>query len=189
MANTKSKSKTTKKKGSVFSKINFGSTKTRIIVTLLVFGVIGGGFTVYKSFAATSEISFKSSNGGLTCMVKTNCTRVRAPEKGNNYVLKLTGSDKYFISGSARGFSNFSLPIGSTTSCVTAKGYGFLKIRFADNISLGDVAVTDTSTYKLYCGTANAWRVTNTAPNLMWVEYTAGTAPVYVSAIGAKTTY
>lgn len=182
MASVKPKSKTTKKKGSIFSKINFGSTKTRIIVTLLVFGVIGGGFTVYKSFAATPGIAFKSSNGGLTCMAGTNCTKVRAPEKGNDYVLKLSAGDKYFVSGAAKGFSTFSLPLGTTKACVTAKGYGFLRLRFSDNISLGDIAVTDKTSYKIYCG-PTSWRNTNTAKNLLWTEYIGGTAPVYVSSL------
>lgn len=42
-----------KKKQSLLSKINFKSPKTRIILTVALFAVVGGGVMVFKSFAST----------------------------------------------------------------------------------------------------------------------------------------
>lgn len=44
---------TKKKKQSLLTKLNLSSPKNRIILTVALFAVVGGGITVYKSFAAS----------------------------------------------------------------------------------------------------------------------------------------
>ncbi len=99
MANTKSKSKTTKKKGSTFSRINFGSTKTRIIVTLLVFGVIGGGLLVYRSYAATqNQWNYNVSSGTLKITSKLRGSEpVKETVKNSKLVAQLDTGDKVTV--------------------------------------------------------------------------------------------
>lgn len=54
-----------KKKQSLFSKINSKSPKTRGIIILATFAVIGGGVMVFRSFAATGASVYTVGNGNL----------------------------------------------------------------------------------------------------------------------------
>ncbi len=60
--------KTTKKpKKSLVDRVNFRSRKTQFFLTALIFAVVGGGWLVYKSFAATQNaFTYVVHNGGLT---------------------------------------------------------------------------------------------------------------------------
>jgi hypothetical protein len=60
------KSKQTKLKS---SKVNFKSTKVQLLATALIFAVIGGGFLLYKSFAATALNSYQFSVAKCTATV------------------------------------------------------------------------------------------------------------------------
>jgi hypothetical protein len=60
------KSKQTKLKS---SKVNFKSTKVQLLATALIFAVIGGGFLLYKSFAATALNPYQFSVAKCTATV------------------------------------------------------------------------------------------------------------------------
>lgn len=56
--------KVTKKKNKS-SRLNFSSTKTRALVIVFAFAVIGAGVMAYKSFAAPYGTRYTAANGGL----------------------------------------------------------------------------------------------------------------------------
>jgi len=60
--------KTSSKKKSFLSKINFSSRKTQFMATILVIAVAGAGYFTFKSFAATGTqiASYTVANGQLT---------------------------------------------------------------------------------------------------------------------------
>lgn len=71
---SKTKRNTTQssKWGGLTKRLNFRSTKTRFIVTLLVFGIVGGGLMVYRSFAATGY----TWSAGQIMILKANAAAV-----------------------------------------------------------------------------------------------------------------
>lgn len=80
-----SKSSKQTKKSSIFSKINWGSKKVQLLLVVLIFGVIGGGYYVYKSSAATAiESRMASTLGG-----GSNVTDVYSDNKRGQVVKRL----------------------------------------------------------------------------------------------------
>lgn len=69
--------KTVTKKRSLFSRINFKSPKTRGVLVLLAFALVGGGFMVYRSFAATvTTVQSFSVNAKTIGCVGGSCGQV-----------------------------------------------------------------------------------------------------------------
>lgn len=122
----------TAKKQSVFSKINFKSPKTRIILTIALFAIVGGGVMVFRSFADSNLASFNVSNAGIeqNPLIRTAVDIVADPDPGKNgnKVYKLT-AQPYDNRGSIAGYAKTkgyvyigkgSVP-GATRACAMVK--------------------------------------------------------------------
>lgn len=121
-----------KKKQSIFSKIKPNSLKTRIILTVALFAVVGGGIMVFKSFADTNLASFNVSNTGIeqNPLIRTALDIVADPDPGKNgnKVYKMT-AQPYDNRGSIAGYAKTkgyvyigkgSVP-GATRACAMVK--------------------------------------------------------------------
>lgn len=49
------------------SKINFRSKRVQLLLTIAIFGLIGGAWFTYRSFAATVVFTGTVANSGLRC--------------------------------------------------------------------------------------------------------------------------
>ncbi len=91
-----------KQKQSLVSKLKLNTLKGRILATVLVFAVIGGGFAVYKSFAATNETIFTYDvargtmiKGGSGSSYVSRSTNQVDNNKANHPVVRLTKVGDY----------------------------------------------------------------------------------------------
>lgn len=142
------KSTNSKQKQSLISKLKLNTLKGRILTTVLVFAVIGGGFAVYKSFAATPYRSFVYDVARGT-MIKggAGATYYSESSKSNKTVVKLTKKNDY-----VKIFDNtygITIPTNQIFDfCITAKPE--LKETYA--ILYNDT----TDNYPIVAGTWNA---------------------------------
>ncbi len=124
---------TAKKKQSIFSKINLKSPKTRGIIILLAFAVIGGGVMVFRSFAATTQ-SFGYDPSQGTLKGGPGASIITEPGKNNLPVVTVANGGyatvdnpvhgitigagqnaQYCIYGTGGGSGNIRVDVSSTT--------------------------------------------------------------------------
>lgn len=116
---TKSSKKSTKvNKNNILSKLKFKSKKVQFLTVILSFALIGGGFMVYKSFAATPVNLYKQCLPSNCLNARTlgiSATRQTDPQKNNMEMYMLT-------KGGVAYTSTMTLPGNATMKyCVTVK--------------------------------------------------------------------
>ncbi len=133
--------KQSKQKKSVLNKLGGLSKRSKFIVVVLIFAVLGGGYLTYKSFAATagtnpiSEVAADSIFSG-----EPGCNRniIQDPAKNNMRVMQI-----YCPPGKSYSLNNTYLlsgypvkwPQGTYKNCVTAKGVGKLVVDGSSDIA------------------------------------------------------
>ncbi len=157
--------KQSKQKKSVLNKLGGLSKRSKFIVVVLIFAVLGGGYLTYKSFAATaapaSVVTFGDklrlnsywSNGSTA-----NCTdnRVNDASKNNAVVLQIYCPPQKFwrVQSGAKG-PDVIFPRGSYTICTMVKGVGKFRVyqRSESNETYHQSAIFSINSpdYKEYC--------------------------------------
>lgn len=107
-----------KKNKSFLSKINFKSPKTRGLLIILLFAVIGGGVMVFRSFAATNVIeswSYNASNNLLAPSAVGGCSAQKVTETSKS------GAAVYNLACSNNNVSGMTFAAVSTIGAAGAK--------------------------------------------------------------------
>jgi hypothetical protein len=152
--------KQSKQKKSVLNKLGGLSKRSKFIVVVLIFAVLGGGYLTYKSFAATATVA-PIQTFAEAMLVNGNpnkCTsnKVQDPAKNNLVVLNIYCPPKNkFVAYNAYSQDKVFWPQGTYQNCVIAKGVGKFRISQGGNTDykgLGskDYSIND-STYREYC--------------------------------------
>ncbi len=150
--------KQSKQKKSVLNKLGGLSKRSKFIVVVLIFAVLGGGYLTYKSFAATAgPASITNSGAGLYFDDWENgCTsnKVNDSAKNNALVLQINCT-KFWQVGSSSGTLSVRWPQGTYINCVMAKGFGSFGVTQGGNTDYaGDGAkfyTINSPDYKEYC--------------------------------------
>ena len=146
--------KKSKQKKSVLNKLGGLSKRSKFIVVVLIFAVLGGGYLTYKSFAATagpSLIRSEAVNLKFLDDLKNPpyCTskQVRDPAKNNMIVLQIYCPPGHTWNVSdERTSENYLItwPEGTSKVCLEAKGVGKLRVE-------GAYHEINSPDYKVYC--------------------------------------
>ena len=121
--------KQSKQKKSVLNKLGGLSKRSKFIVVVLIFAVLGGGYLTYKSFAATAapasirqEAAYLRFSGGKGCNKKL----VPEPAKNNQVVMQIYCPPGGYFTVSSNGslIPSVKWPRGSYKNCIVAKGVG-----------------------------------------------------------------
>jgi hypothetical protein len=136
--------KPAQKKRNILSKINLQSPKTRGLVLVLAFALVGGGVLVFRSFAATSArlITTSANDGTLICAKGTGCSLIADGDAKAG--AKVISFDK---GGTIVTQSIFATTKGIYKVCVTAKGQGGLSIAPAG----ASLLFTNANSYETKC--------------------------------------
>ena len=175
--------KKSKQKKSVLNKLGGLSKRSKFIVVVLIFAVLGGGYLTYKSFAATAGPSSSISVGAnLRFSGDTGCTsnKVNDPGKNNLTVMQIYCPPKKAWSVNSNYTTNsvVTWPQGTYKNCVVAKGVGKFSItqggktEFNAGVAYYDINSPD---YKTYC----SYAVTIGSPGLRFFSSDSGTVANY----------
>lgn len=147
-----------KKKQSRFSKMSslLNTTTGRLVATILVFAVVGGGIFVFKSFAATSSWTYTIDTGTMeassTNTAKCKVSKVRDPSFYNSTIANMSCSSDGEATAYARnvvGAANRSYQ-----ACAWVKGSGKIVVSLNGLATTGVVNKlydVSSSGYKKYC--------------------------------------
>ena len=133
--------KKSKQKKSVLNKLGGLSKRSKFIVVVLIFAVLGGGYLTYKSFAAIAIQNAPKTNIRLAEYLILNsgsgCTsnNVNDPAKNNLKVMNIycPPNTQGKISATANPSAiRYLYPAGSTQVCITAKGRGLIILTDSD---------------------------------------------------------
>jgi len=166
--------KQSKQKKSVLNKLGGLSKRSKFIVVVLIFAVLGGGYLTYKSFAATagpSPVRVEAVN--LAVSVGPGCTENKStdPAKNNMRVMNIYCPPKknFYQVVSSRTTAQVTLPRGTYKTCVMAKGVGKFVIGGATinrdpaeakyNINSPDYKEYCTNTATIGSGGQNFWQL------------------------------
>ena len=123
--------KQSKQKKSVLNKLGGLSKRSKFIVVVLIFAVLGGGYLTYKSFAATAgPAPIVTTNANFYLWNDTGCTsnKVNDASKNNALVMNIyCPPGKFFaIWNPALNYNTtFAIwPQGTYKNCATVKGVG-----------------------------------------------------------------
>ncbi len=149
---TKKTVKTNQKKGFL------DNTRNRFVVTVLFIAILGGGFFVYKSFAATASWTFLPS-GGLSTAATAPCKAAKATEASKNNLaiinLSCTGSGGSASASVVGSAIPVSLVNQSFRLCATIKGTGYVNVGLSvptlSGNSTTNTSVPATGSYKDAC--------------------------------------
>jgi hypothetical protein len=148
--------KQSNQKKSVLNKLGGLSKRSKFIVVVLIFAVLGGGYLTYKSFAATAgpaPIVTVAEN-----MFVKGCTsnKVQDPGKNNLVVMNIACPPKRgWVASNVYRQNMIFWPSGTYKVCVLAKGVGKFRISQGGNVDFNGLGsknydIND-STYKEYC--------------------------------------
>jgi hypothetical protein len=157
--------KQSKQKKSVLNKLGGLSKRSKFIVVVLIFAVLGGGYLTYKSFAATaapaSVVTFGDKlklNSYWSTSGTGNCTdnRVNDASKNNAVVLQIyCPPQKFWRVQSDATRPTVFFPQGSYTICTMIKGVGKFRVyqRSESNSTYHQSAIFSINSpdYKEYC--------------------------------------
>ena len=159
--------KQSKQKKSVLNKLGGLSKRSKFIVVVLIFAVLGGGYLTYKSFAATAIQNAPKTNimlaEYLSLYDSPGCTsnNVNDPAKNNLKVMNVycpPNTKGQFWAGSPN-VVKYLYPAGSTQVCITAKGRGLIILKDSDRDNSSGYTNYPTKRYELnspdykeYCG-------------------------------------
>ena len=153
--------KQSNQKKSVLNKLGGLSKRSKFIVVVLIFAVLGGGYLTYKSFAATPNYGpapIQTLGANLRFSGDTGCTSNTSadPAKNDAKVINVYCPPKkaWKVSPDYTG-QEVTWPRGTYKNCVVAKGVGKFRISQGGNTDykgLGskDYSIND-STYREYC--------------------------------------
>ncbi|MEI6480705.1 MAG: hypothetical protein WCO19_00180 [Candidatus Saccharibacteria bacterium] len=161
-----------KKKQSLFSKLGakLRTPKGRLVATFLIFGAIGGGVLVYKSFAATPpsqtwNYTLGAGNAELQLYPASKCTsnKVADPKKNNMLVANIScpandpGLSVVRTIGAYLPASYIGSNIRACAYIQGLIGHAVIQFQVMDQGTLGDsfrysyVDKVNSSTYGYYC--------------------------------------
>jgi hypothetical protein len=155
--------KQSKQKKSVLNKLGGLSKRSKFIVVVLIFAVLGGGYLTYKSFAATAAVApiqtlaekmlFNGYSNGCTS------NKVTDASKNNALVMNIyCPPNKAWDIYTSSGTMTVRWPRGTYKNCVMAKGVGKFSITQdgnSDNEGQGAKYYNINSPdYKEYCSNA-----------------------------------
>ena len=157
--------KKSKQKKSVLNKLGGLSKRSKFIVVVLIFAVLGGGYLTYKSFAYTTNPDGSVSNPSIVSYAgdiidrNSSCTLNLAadPAKNNMTVMNIycPPNRPFALEGKSGAATGVFYPYGYKFMCVYAKGVG--------HIYMSDEKYTNqrfkyylinNSKYQEYCGPA-----------------------------------
>ncbi len=155
--------KQSKQKKSVLNKLGGLSKRSKFIVVVLIFAVLGGGYLTYKSFAATAgPAPIQNYAGSLTFIgLTTGCTSNKANDPGKNNLLVMNvycpPRKLWTVRTTRTASTNVTWPKGTQVICVMAKGVGKIRVSDVDRVKFtGNGAAyynINSPDYKEYCST------------------------------------
>jgi len=129
--------KQSNQKKSVLNKLGGLSKRSKFIVVVLIFAVLGGGYLTYKSFAATpnygpEKITSLSSNNSQLIQKDDGCNYMTKPDPAkNNAIVKNLYCPPYkrwlMYPNTGSGYTSTWIK-GSYKNCFTVKGVGKFQI-------------------------------------------------------------
>ena len=149
-----------KKKQSIFSKIKPNSLKTRIILTVALFALVGGGVMVYKSFAAVyvwakpiQQVRYtQGGSGGCNISNTTDAAKNALP------ILQMsctgTGGDLSINTGEFSSTTDVNITANVYRACASVKGSGNISVwvnASPNQSDSGRISVNSPDAYKQIC--------------------------------------
>jgi len=154
--------KQSNQKKSVLNKLGGLSKRSKFIVVVLIFAVLGGGYLTYKSFAATAAPAPITTLGAnLRFSGDTGCTSNIATDasKNNAKVMNIyCPPNKSYDVNTAYTTTSVRWPQGTYKNCVMAKGVGKISVAQGGNSDFdgygAKVYNINSPDYKEYCSYA-----------------------------------
>jgi hypothetical protein len=153
--------KQSKQKKSVLNKLGGLSKRSKFIVVVLIFAVLGGGYLTYKSFAATTDpVPIQTNGANLRFSGDTGCTSNTSadPAKNDAKVFNVYCPPKknWSVYAANTTDSLVKWPRGTYKNCVVAKGVGKFRISQGGNTASYGAAYFDINSpdFKEYCSNA-----------------------------------
>lgn len=174
--------------------ISLSSTKGKLILFLLIFAVVGGGYMLYSSFAATSE-DVHYANKITKDYGSPYTVTESSGNKGGVTVWKLTGNQAVKSVWPTYGYNKFFSYKYCFTYRVQQSGSAPVKVYFTtgSNNYTGDFQVIPSidaytsSTYKQHCTSVNDYKLTLNATNNITPSVSIyGPGTLYVSNMSLK---
>lgn len=154
--------KQSNQKKSVLNKLGGLSKRSKFIVVVLIFAVLGGGYLTYKSFAATAYVSPIQTNADNMIVQSDGCPSniTSDPAKNNANVMNVYCNkgqrfwirNKNYITAVPNTMAKI-WPQGSYRTCAMVKGVGYFTVA-ADIGNDGVQYYVNDSSYKKYCSQA-----------------------------------
>ncbi len=156
--------KQSKQKKSVLNKLGGLSKRSKFIVVVLIFAVLGGGYLTYKSFAATvGPASILTRGANLRFYDWQNgCTSNKVNDGSKNAVVMNVSCppSRFWSAGSSSGTQSVRWPQGTYINCVMAKGFGSFGVTQGGSTDWNGYGAKyytiNDSNYKEYCSYAVA---------------------------------
>ena len=156
--------KQSKQKKSVLNKLGGLSKRSKFIVVVLIFAVLGGGYLTYKSFAATPNYGpapIQTLGANLRFSGDTGCTSNTSadPAKNDAKVINVYCPPKkaWKVSPDYTG-QEVTWPRGTYKNCVVAKGVGKFRISQGGNTDIAGYGTAyfdiNNPDFKEYCTNA-----------------------------------
>ncbi|MCX6729838.1 MAG: hypothetical protein NTV95_04360 [Candidatus Saccharibacteria bacterium] len=147
--------KQSKQKKSVLNKLGGLSKRSKFIVVVLIFAVLGGGYLTYKSFAATRYTEILTSAKDLSgAEGQCNVNKVNDASKSDALVMQIycpqrTNYSTTDFSIVNRTGSPYTVPSGYFQACVMMKGVATFTVGVG-GAGFNSYSIND-SKYKEYC--------------------------------------
>ena len=148
--------KKSKQKKSVLNKLGGLSKRSKFIVVVLIFAVLGGGYLTYKSFAATryteNIATGESENLYAYGPIKCDTSRVNDPAKNNAVVMNIYCPKRNDVTTTYNVTNRLNnsdvVSKGYQQACFMMKGVGTFTVKGgAASVKYS----SNTSTYREYC--------------------------------------
>ena len=152
--------KKSNQKKSVLNKLGGLSKRSKFIVVVLIFAVLGGGYLTYKSFAATryteNIATGESENLYAYGPIKCDTSRVNDPAKNNAVVMNIYCPKRNDVTTTYNVTNRLNnsdvVSKGYQQACVMMKGVGTFSIDVGGN-GYARYSINE-SNYKEYCSKA-----------------------------------
>jgi hypothetical protein len=144
------------KSSNFFAKLHFHDPKSRLIIFLIVFAVVGGGIMAYRSFAASqsgtklyASVNLAPARAGDASMIKES-----SGSKSNTDVWEMTGgsANKFLITKPSFVLPSTAKQVRSCANVRLMAGTGRFVLTHPNGQGFSEtINVTNSTTYKVYC--------------------------------------